>query len=282
MPSLRLARPLLAPTTLAVLCGGPLRALESPPRILQIYRERLKPGAGAAYRSIEEDRVRICVRLKCPHPYLALESTTEPKEVWWLNAYTSDADRDRVRKEWEQNVVAVAALQQSAPAKKELTDEGTNVFATFRNDLSDQSCWRIGGARFFAIAVTGADGKPGGCVFAAPDGTRFVFTPASTRGEAGLRAAAADAGARIFAVRPTWSLPDEAWIAADPRFWKTNPMASDHGREPVAGPDAVAWPDPSKHDVKFVTVEEGVRLEVLDWGGSGRPVVLLAGSGNSA
>jgi pimeloyl-ACP methyl ester carboxylesterase len=34
--------------------------------------------------------------------------------------------------------------------------------------------------------------------------------------------------------------------------------------------------------VKFVTVDENVRLEVLDWGGSGRPVVLLAGGGNTA
>src|SRR5882724_13191400 len=42
-----------------------------------------------------------------------------------------------------------------------------------------------------------------------------------------------------------------------------------------------AW-DPSKHVTQFVTVEEGVRLEVLDWGGRGRAVVLLAGSGNSA
>jgi len=43
-----------------------------------------------------------------------------------------------------------------------------------------------------------------------------------------------------------------------------------------------AWHDPSKHTVQFVTVEEGVRLEVLDWGGTGRPIVLLAGSGNTA
>jgi len=34
--------------------------------------------------------------------------------------------------------------------------------------------------------------------------------------------------------------------------------------------------------VQFVTVEEGVRLEVLDWGGTGRPVVLLAGLGFTA
>jgi non-heme chloroperoxidase len=42
------------------------------------------------------------------------------------------------------------------------------------------------------------------------------------------------------------------------------------------------WRDPSKHRVEFVTVEPGVRLEVLDWGGSGRPLVLLTGSGNTA
>ncbi|MEW5974995.1 MAG: alpha/beta hydrolase [Acidobacteriota bacterium] len=38
-----------------------------------------------------------------------------------------------------------------------------------------------------------------------------------------------------------------------------------------------SWQDASKHQVKFVTVGEGVRLEVLDWGGAGRDVVLLAG-----
>lgn len=43
-----------------------------------------------------------------------------------------------------------------------------------------------------------------------------------------------------------------------------------------------AWRDPSPHAQRFVTVEKNVRLEVLEWGGTGRPVVLLAGAGNSA
>ena len=30
------------------------------------------------------------------------------------------------------------------------------------------------------------------------------------------------------------------------------------------------WKDPSSHTTRFVTVENGVSLEVLDWGGSGR------------
>jgi hypothetical protein len=46
--------------------------------------------------------------------------------------------------------------------------------------------------------------------------------------------------------------------------------------------DSAPWHDPSKHTVQFVTVEKSIRLEVLDWGGTGRPVVLLAGSGNTA
>ncbi len=43
-----------------------------------------------------------------------------------------------------------------------------------------------------------------------------------------------------------------------------------------------SWQDPSPHTIQFVTVDKDVRLEVLDWGGSGRPVVLLAGGGNTA
>jgi pimeloyl-ACP methyl ester carboxylesterase len=42
------------------------------------------------------------------------------------------------------------------------------------------------------------------------------------------------------------------------------------------------WRDPSGHAIHFVTVDQDVRLEVLDWGGSGRSLMLLAGSGNSA
>ena len=43
-----------------------------------------------------------------------------------------------------------------------------------------------------------------------------------------------------------------------------------------------AQPDISPHKVQFVMVEEGVRLEVLDWGGLGRPLIFLAGNGDTA
>lgn len=51
---------------------------------------------------------------------------------------------------------------------------------------------------------------------------------------------------------------------------------------PLHSQGTAAWKDPSPHTTRFVTVDKDVRLEVLDWGGSGRPIVLLAGGGNTA
>jgi non-heme chloroperoxidase len=51
------------------------------------------------------------------------------------------------------------------------------------------------------------------------------------------------------------------------------------GNDSIDSPHA----DPlSPGKVQVVTVEPGVRLEVLDWGGSGRPLIFLAGSGDTA
>jgi non-heme chloroperoxidase len=51
---------------------------------------------------------------------------------------------------------------------------------------------------------------------------------------------------------------------------------------PLFSQGSAVWKDPSPHITRFVSVDRDVRLEVLDWGGSGRPIVLLAGVGNTA
>ena len=45
---------------------------------------------------------------------------------------------------------------------------------------------------------------------------------------------------------------------------------------------APAAPDMSQHKVRFITVARNVKLEVLDWGGKGRPLIFLAGAGDTA
>ncbi len=51
---------------------------------------------------------------------------------------------------------------------------------------------------------------------------------------------------------------------------------------PLLSQRPAAWQDPSPHSGRLVAVDGDVRLEVLDWGGSGKPVILLAGGGNTA
>lgn len=41
--------------------------------------------------------------------------------------------------------------------------------------------------------------------------------------------------------------------------------------------DVPPWHDPTPHQVSFVTVADGVRLEVVDWGGTGPTLVFLSG-----
>jgi non-heme chloroperoxidase len=45
---------------------------------------------------------------------------------------------------------------------------------------------------------------------------------------------------------------------------------------------AAPWQDTTAHRVELVTVEDGVQLEVVDWGGVGQAIVLLSGSGHTA
>ena len=66
------------------------------------------------------------------------------------------------------------------------------------------------------------------------------------------------------------------------RSWLGCPILFVSLLDPLHSQPPDPWQDPSRHTVQFVAVAQNVQLEVLDWGGTGRPVVLLAGGGNTA
>jgi hypothetical protein len=202
-------------------------AQERPPEILQIVRESIKLGAEAAFRSIEEDAARICAELNCPNSHLAMESLTGPREVWWLTPYESDSDRQRVAVGYAGNHALMTALQNISRRKEGLVEAPIDILATYRSDLTGGASWRIRGTRFFVVTVANRDPPVAGAVFEAPDGTLFIFRSARSRHEAdNMSAEASPSGPTIpFAVRPYWGMPAKDWIAADPEFWKPNPMA---------------------------------------------------------
>ena len=62
---------------------------------LHWYPHRSQAGAPrseAAYRPIEQDGRAICIKLRCPHPYLGVESLSVPRQALLVNLLVSDAE----------------------------------------------------------------------------------------------------------------------------------------------------------------------------------------------
>jgi pimeloyl-ACP methyl ester carboxylesterase len=67
-------------------------------------------------------------------------------------------------------------------------------------------------------------------------------------------------------------------LARDRVFWAGMIALSACTRSDIdARHSSNKWADSSPHRVEFVSVAPGVRIEVLDWGGSGPPLVFLSG-----
>ena len=178
---------------------------QQPPKVLDIIQERLKPNREAAYDRNERDIARKCAKLKCPVSYLALQSVSGEKEVWWLNAYESDARREELRRAFENNDILMSELRKLGQRKEALRYKPVSTTTRYRGDLSNASCWNVGGAHFFVITVTSEERKSDGCVFEASDGTLFIITPAARRSDAIHKTKVAGPKTRLFKVQPKWS-----------------------------------------------------------------------------
>ena len=82
--------------------------------------------------------------------------------------------------------------------------------------------WSVTDARFMVVRITRQREPTDGSVFETADSTLYVLRSAQTHREA---AGLARAGvARIFGVRPNWSMPAPEGIAADSTFWRLAPV----------------------------------------------------------
>jgi CubicO group peptidase (beta-lactamase class C family) len=203
------------------LAGTPALAQVPVPRFMYIYRDSLKRGVDSAYRVIEDHGAQICADLRCPNPYIGIESLSGPHEAWWINVFATEADTARVANVYATNRALSVALGVVAQRKAALIGTPIQGFAVYRRDLSRGPAWSIAGARFIVVTVT-RDHRPGnGSVWAMADSTLYVLRPVRTRREAD--ALARQSKARVPSVRPNWSMPAPEWVAADAAFWRSAP-----------------------------------------------------------
>ena len=170
-----------------------------PPQILEVYRDYLKPNGVAANRKLEKSAEHLCRTLDFRHPYLTIEAVSAPAEMWYFNGFESQAEVEKLRREYTQNTKLVAALneivQQKAPLKRA---ESTDEFVHYRPDLSRGDPWVIGHGRFLVIAFFDVDPPLRGTVFEMKDGKRMLVQTAQTSSAARILAASVGPTARVF------------------------------------------------------------------------------------
>jgi hypothetical protein len=193
------------------------------PKILYIYREFWKAGNQAALERIEISAARMCINLGCPHPYLGIESLTGSKEVWYLNGFSSIEEQERVREQYAKKDLFSTMSQFTQQREPFQSDPDKDYYANYRADLSHGPKWSMGEGRFLIITVIKGDPKADGTVFETGEAIRFVVTPAETHDEAQRKLSAAGPEARLFAVRPHFSMPAPDWAESDPSFWAPAP-----------------------------------------------------------
>jgi hypothetical protein len=194
-------------------------ALNEVPAVIYVSRDFEKPGSEAAYQPIEEEGRAICIKLRCQHPYLGLESLSVPHEALFLNLLLSDAEMREVKAGYDANPTLLAALDTIRQRKAGVVTASQEFVARARPDLSVTASWHMGCARFFVIAFTKPAVKIAGSVFDGDNGLRMVVRHECVRERADAAAREMGASANLFAVRAYWSMPDPSWRAADPVFW---------------------------------------------------------------
>jgi hypothetical protein len=197
---------------------GPLQGLV-PPEVIGVTIERIKPGNEERYDTVERELAAVCKRLGCPNAYLALESFTSPKEVYWLTAYRTEAEVARIAAEYASNEHLRDELRRGSAAKEAFTEPPVNLTARYRPDDSDSSPWLVGILPFAVVVEVDRSKASNGAVFELPDGSRLAFVPAANAEDANAIAAALGPTAKRFAVHAEWSKPASAWIIANPALW---------------------------------------------------------------
>ena len=236
---------------LTIIASIPLAAQDPPYPLVQIYRERVKPGRMSKVVQIEEAAAGFCAKAGCPNPYLAITSMTGPNEIWWINGFDSAETMEKILRAYAANTQIMDQLDVVAQNKADFVFPSVNLLARFREDLSVASNTTFAYARYISITVVqvrpgqtpayekarqslkGAQQRSGRTQWAyqvtsgTEDGTYLILTPGRTFQEVRVFSASDEHGDVVTSLRnpplsvsPSMSMPAQSWLDADPDFWK--------------------------------------------------------------
>jgi hypothetical protein len=205
--------------SMIIALATPAGAQDNP--TLLLVHEVVRSDSATVFDANEMAVARTCIRLGCPHAYLALVSES-PGDVWWLNAFASAADKRLADREWASRRELLIALQSLSRRKEQLRESISTYSAGYRADLSTGPILTLSGARFVVMSkdTTPPSHSVSSAIFATPDAQYFAIRAAQTVLEATHLKKMMGAAAHVYRVEPRWSVPEASWIAKDPMFWR--------------------------------------------------------------
>lgn len=144
---------------LAVLLGIALPAVAQslaptpPPKVIQIFREEVKPGKNAAHAKVEAGWPRAFAKANSPTHYSAWVSSTGPSEAWFVTGFASFEAWEKDTKWNAANAALTAEMDQLSAQDGELISSGRSIVATYREDLSHRPGFVLPLVRYFSITI---------------------------------------------------------------------------------------------------------------------------------
>jgi hypothetical protein len=124
----------------------------SPPKMLVIQREFIKPGKnGSAHEKTESGFVKAMAAAKWPTHYVAMNSISGPDRALFFTAYNCYDDWEKDHEAGDKNVAMSSALDRAWAADGDLLTSSEQTFWDYRDDLSLRPDGDISHVRYFEI-----------------------------------------------------------------------------------------------------------------------------------
>ena len=151
-------RTTIATASVLALCVGsvvPAPAAEPPlgttrPKVLQIFKEEVKPGRQAAHAKNEAGWPAALRKANNKGYYLAISSGSE---AWFLNPFASFAAAEAQGKEDEANVALDAEVDRLWALDGEMLSKTGSMTGVLNEDLGYRADWDVAKMRYYVVTV---------------------------------------------------------------------------------------------------------------------------------
>jgi hypothetical protein len=129
-------------------------APSGPPKMLQIFREQVKPGHNAAHAKLETGWPAAFRKANFPVHYIALRSISGINEAWYVTGHDSFASIAKEEQMSAANATLTAELDRLSTADGEHLESTRALQATYMPEISYNPDFSLGKTRYFMVITT--------------------------------------------------------------------------------------------------------------------------------